>query len=340
MLADLIPKLAVMGAKPEQPYRPRPSSAGPERCIRQMVFHGLEIPRDPLPGRALLIFDDSSWHEELTADWLRTSAYKVHSEQMEVEHTCLGLTLKGHIDFLVTDPTPKDRLCEHKAINHFTFQRFLEPECLPLDYLTQCAIYLAGLNHVNPDILTAILLIKNKNTSQYLEWVMDYNPEADILRIDGHTNTISDVKTALNIEIPNIVTDAYQKFLDVDRYIKEETLPKRPWADPADDWRCSYCGWSERCWSGWEAEVEALGSARLPQLEDDVSRYFAIKEQRLTLDKEEKALKKSFKSALAQSGASQATAGGYVLTNVLQRRKEFTVAETSFLKLDIKKRRE
>ena len=85
MLADLIPKLAVMGAKPEQPYRPRPSSAGPERCIRQMVFHGLKIPRDPLPGRALLFFDDSSWHEELTADWLRTSAYKVHSEQMEVE---------------------------------------------------------------------------------------------------------------------------------------------------------------------------------------------------------------------------------------------------------------
>lgn len=63
MIADVIPKLAEFERK-DLSYRPRPSAAGPDRCIRQMVYHGLGIPKEPLPGRALLVFDDSSWYYE------------------------------------------------------------------------------------------------------------------------------------------------------------------------------------------------------------------------------------------------------------------------------------
>ena len=79
MLAEIIPKIAGMEQN-EWDFKPRPSSAGPERCIRQMVYHGLGFPSEPLSGRAILVFDDSSWHEELTLDWLRKSAFKIHSE--------------------------------------------------------------------------------------------------------------------------------------------------------------------------------------------------------------------------------------------------------------------
>ena len=82
MLAEILPKIAQMEYK-EYDFRPRPSMAGPERCSRQMVFHGMGVSRSPMPGRAVMVFDDSSWHEELTADWLRKTAYKLHSQQKE-----------------------------------------------------------------------------------------------------------------------------------------------------------------------------------------------------------------------------------------------------------------
>ena len=156
MIADIIPKLAEF-ERQDYKYRPRPSNSGPERCIRQMVYHGLEVPRQPLPGRALLVFDDSSWHETLTGDWIRKSAYKLHSEQMLIEVGSLGINLKGHIDYLITDLTGKDLLLEHKAINHFSFQRYLEGN-LPLDYLTQMALYFRGLQKIQPELKDGLLL--------------------------------------------------------------------------------------------------------------------------------------------------------------------------------------
>jgi len=96
MIADIIPKLAEF-EREDWKYKPRPSNAGPERCIWQMVYHGLEAPKEPLPGRALLVFDDSSWHEELTAGWIRKSAYKLHSEQMKVEIESQGIRLTGQL---------------------------------------------------------------------------------------------------------------------------------------------------------------------------------------------------------------------------------------------------
>ena len=60
MLADIIHKVAQCLHEENQPYHPRPSSCSPEfedapgRCIRQMVYHRLEVPHRPLPGRAVL----------------------------------------------------------------------------------------------------------------------------------------------------------------------------------------------------------------------------------------------------------------------------------------------
>ena len=88
MLAELIPQIAGQDQRKFK-YRPRPSNAGPERCIRAMVYSALGIEPKPLPGRSILIMDDSSWHEELSADWINKSVYKLHSRQMGVN--CLEL---------------------------------------------------------------------------------------------------------------------------------------------------------------------------------------------------------------------------------------------------------
>lgn len=178
MLAELIEKIAGFEVK-ESSYYPRPSLAGPERCLRQLVYMARGVPSKKKEDRFHLVLDDSSWHEELTLDWLRKSAFKVHSEQLEVE--CGNViwqgqpfTLKGHIDAIVTDLMGKDYLLEHKAINHFSFQKYLEKQ-YPIDYLTQCCLYIVGLQKLNPEIKDGILLIKNKNTAWFCRWRSRYS---------------------------------------------------------------------------------------------------------------------------------------------------------------------
>ena len=101
MLADILHKLST---EEEHPYYPRPSLAGPERCVRQLVYQGLGMPKEPLPGRTYHVFDDGTFHEELTADWIRKSAFQIHSQQMGVDcGTEQGIHLQGSIDGVITD---------------------------------------------------------------------------------------------------------------------------------------------------------------------------------------------------------------------------------------------
>jgi hypothetical protein len=169
MLAEVI--LKSLGFEKERwPYSPRPSSAGPERCLRELCYWALGFKGKPQSDRSLARMDDSSWHEQLTMDLIRKTAFRLHSEQMAVEcgqviRNGKPFTIKGRIDGLVTDLLGVDRLLEHKAVDHFTFQRYTSEE-FPLDYLSQVVLYLVGLVKIQTEIKEAILLFKNKNTSQ------------------------------------------------------------------------------------------------------------------------------------------------------------------------------
>ena len=102
MLADVLVKVAGFEKEDHGLYTPRPSLAGPERCIRQIVYWANGTPEDRTIGdRFIMVLDDSSWHEHLTADWIRQSAYTLHSEQMHI-NTPMGL------DFL------PERICKAK----------------------------------------------------------------------------------------------------------------------------------------------------------------------------------------------------------------------------------
>jgi hypothetical protein len=314
MLAEIIPLLAGMEQE-EHAYHPRPSSAGPERCIRSMVYHGLNIPRSPMPGRARLILDDSSWHEELTADWLRKSPFKIHSQQMEITVTdpVTGITIKGSIDGIVTDMLETDRLLEHKALNHFTFQRFWGGE-IPLDYVTQTCIYVKGAQALNPALNEAILLIKNKNTAQYMEYHILYKDDAAIIDSRTHSNG----ETAKMEEIvPDILRFAFDKFALVQDYIDRQTLPKRQY--DIDTWRCEYCGWYEVCWKGYEKEFEELKTDTiLPDEFADMVRYYRETGAQIKdMDKENKALYANIKKALDEINTREGRAGEYILRRKL-----------------------
>lgn len=314
MIADIILKIAGQFQEQEDhKYYPRPSMAGPERCTRQMVYHGLNVAKEPLPGRAVMIFSDSSFHEDLTADWIRKSAFQLHSEQMEVKIDCNGyeIILTGHIDGIVTDLLGNDYLWEHKAINHFSWIKYWDG-ALPFDYFAQCCIYLRGLHSDNPNINKAVLLLKNKNTAAYMEFIISYDYDSDLAVVEQSTNSNGETKE-INYAIPVAVQSCFEKFKHVNECIKTSTLPKRDYFI-GEDWHCDYCPWGKVCWAGYQKEFSELKTdTMLPDDVADMLRYYKeIGGQKSDIEKEYKDLAGKIKDTMKQIGAREGKAGEYI----------------------------
>lgn len=314
MLADVILKIAGQFQEQEDHhYYPRPSMAGPERCTRQMVYHGLNIPKEPLAGRAVMIFSDSSFHEDLTADWIRKSAFQLHSEQMKIKCSVTGFDfdLEGSIDGVVTDLLAVDYLWEHKAINHFSWQKYWDGS-IPYDYVAQCCIYLRGLQVDNPNIRQAILLLKNKNTAAYMEFIIDYNRDQDNAIVLKSTNSNGETK-AVGVIIDNAVKSSFDKFQYVNECIQKQTLPKRDYFI-GDDWHCEYCAWGKLCWAGYKKEFTELKTdTMLPDDVADMLRYYKeLGGQKSDIEKEYKELSGKIKDTMKQIGAREGRAGEYI----------------------------
>lgn len=243
-----------------------------------MTYRALGATPKPFPGRSLLVFDDSSWHEELTKDLMRRSVYTVHSEQMAVELRAPGLnaagydcphcgaavppeTLHGHLDWIQSDPLGRDTGVEHKAINHFTFQRYEKGE-IPWDYVVQTCCYAAGAQRVNPELRDWVLVIKNKNTAQYLEWRLRYDGPTDQCSILDRVQSQGDAPALIeqvNHYLQHPVGKALEKFRVVETYRTENRLPPRPF-ELGTAFPCSYCAFAGPCWEGYEQELGSLTS--------------------------------------------------------------------------------
>ncbi|MCE5226140.1 MAG: hypothetical protein LLG05_09830 [Porphyromonadaceae bacterium] len=314
MLADVILKIAgQFQEKEDSKYYPRPSMAGKERCTRQIVYHGLNIPKEPLAGRAVMIFSDSSFHEDLTSDWIRKSAFQLHSEQMEVTVDMgFDFKLKGHIDGIVTDLLEVDYLWEHKAINHFSWMHYWDG-ARPYDNISQCCIYLRGLHSDNPNIKKAVLLMKNKNTAAYLEFIISYDYDTDTAVIERSTNSNGETKE-INEIIPDAVRSCFEKFRYVNECIKNQTLPKRDYFI-GDDWHCDYCAWGKTCWQGYKKEFTELKTdSMLPEEVETMIRYYKeLGGQKSDIEKEYKELSEKVKSTMKEIGAREGRAGQYIV---------------------------
>lgn len=322
MLAELIEKIAGFEVK-ESSFYPRPSLAGPERCLRQLVYMARGVPAKKKEDRFHLVLDDSSWHEELTLDWLRKSVFKVHSEQLTVECGIVQwqgkpFMLKGHIDGIITDLAGKDYILEHKAINHFTFQRYLEKE-FPMDYLTQCCLYIVGLQKLNPEIKDGVLLIKNKNTAQYLEFNLSYDSKSDLLIV----NEICDSNgyRREGMEFHGLYTQAIERLNQIEYFRANGNLPPRQYT--LDDWQCSYCGYNEICYENYEEEFNSLNTVELPnEFSGLLTEYDILNEQKKTAEARIEEIKEEIKNYLIKSQAKIGKAGDYIIYRNLQFRKQ------------------
>jgi len=327
MIADLIHKIAEMDQENGK-YYPRSSLAGPmnregidTRCVRSMVYWAAGFEPTPFPGRSLLVFDDGNWHEELTKDWIRKSIYKLHSEQMKI--SVMGR--RGHIDGIITDPAGKDFLFEHKAINHFTFEKIWKGE-IPWDYIHQACDYFYGLQEVNPDLQEGIILFKNKNTAVYLElWLSYYRPIDQCTVEKMVRSTGEEVKINKIIEWP-IIHESNLKFDTVHEYLEKKTFPKRPY--DMNHWRCEYCRWGAICWEGYEQEFEALADSAIFEGEIiDLCKYYLETNMHLDLmEKEKEKLRNQIIRILEEKEVRKGSAGPYNISWQLRNKESIDQA--------------
>jgi len=313
MLAEVLHKVAAMEAKPEQDYKPRPSSAGPERCLRQMVLKANQLVGKKKGDRFVMVLDDSSLHEGLTANWIRKSTFTLQDQQLRLNcgtsvHLGAPFEVEGDIDGVIVDLIGTARLWEHKAINHFGFEKYLKGE-YPLDYLTQCCLYIVGLRKrpEYKDLREALLLVKNKNTAAYLEFLLDFDPATDILTVK-HLMGSDGTHMAGPIEFHGLYAGAFERFAEVEVHRVAGTLPGRQY-DKSSDWQCDYCPFIDPCYEGYEREYHQevkLDATALAKAEE----YREVSDAMLTLKKRQDSLKKDLKVYLNTNGAFCAKANG------------------------------
>jgi len=304
-------------------YYPRPSSAGPERCTRQMYYHKLGYSPAPINPRMWLVFDDSSWHEELTGDWIRKTTFDLHSIQMKVD---LGVkiadykfTIKGKIDGILKDLLAVERLFEHKAINHFSFERYWNAdygdlEALPLDNICQSCIYCNALQRESqPEIREILLVIKNKNTAHYVEYLIEYHREYDVALVKEMVHSTGE-RRELDVLIYFPVSYCVDKFERIETAAEEMKPPKREY--DMDHWRCEYCPYGEECWKDYIKEMNKLAKGVI--LETDVAdacRYYKEVSADLNeMEKEKDKVKEWIREIMYFMEASEGIAGEYKVT--------------------------
>jgi len=395
MLSKIIVGSAGFEKKGKGEYYPRPSSAGPERCIRQMVYHARKIPEDSQMGdRFVIVLGDGSFHEELTADWLRTTTFQLSSQQMaldiqkldflpepdapdsfpfkswriacidyqEEHHTisdewqrkwishgwkwckdcerAIPLNiLHGHTDGVLTDLFRIDRGYEHKGINHFQCERYWRG-VWPLDHITQTCLYTKGLRLFNPEINEAVLLIKNKNTSQYMDLVIRYDEDTDtaiIVEKEKSSGEVEVMKDKPLAEFRNIVGDAIAKFERVHEHALAGTLPDRPF-DVGTDYPCSYCSWQETCWEGYGEEFKRLTKDKA--LEEEwyhlCKYYLEVAMHYKNAEEEYESLRKDILDTLKGEGARSGRIGPYAVKIMTRKSKK---GQSEFIQITIPKRK-
>lgn len=354
MLADLIPKLAALDQEEDHTYYPRPSMASPAtpedpgRCIRAMTYARLGSRPAPWPGRFLLVLDDSSWHEELTLDWLAKGAHSIHSRQMPVDlplprpigpggycRLCTqeipNTVLHGHIDALFTDLLAHDRLLEHKAVSMYTFDDMLTGTP-SLDHLTQGCIYLGALQRVNPDLNEGVLLVKNKNSSAYLEFRFTYHAENDRCHVFEMTAS-QGIHLTLDLTFDGLLARALEKFESVEQHAATNSLPVRPYR--MDSWRCHYCRFQRTCWDGYPAEVDARDAIATldPTVAPLLAQYAEASTMKRLAEVTTKRLRPEILAALEAQHVKTGVANGHRATVSIQPR---TTLDESLIPPDIK----
>jgi len=256
-------------------YRPRVSNSG--SCPRALTYAARGYDAKPHSGRMALLFEDGNVHEDITIRWLEKTDYKVTHNQLGLdiaevngapegswrcescERDVKFSTLHGHIDGLIlTDEI--SLLFEHKGLGQFAFDN-LNNEA-PEGYIGQCCCYIVGLENAGIELESAVLIVKNKNTSEYRQINVTYDKATDTAVA---YNTWSGRETYHSDVVKKVIS--LHEVVEEYRGKSEDEFPARPYE--SNDWHCRFCRYSDECWSGYVEEFSSYSEEKeIPETDE------------------------------------------------------------------------
>jgi len=296
------------------------------------VYRATKEPRtNPISGRFFHVLEASSWDEEVMKDWIRRAGLAISAEQTEV-NTAVGV---GHIDGLICGDLAKPPvLLEVKAINHFTWQRYDSGNELPIDYMTQSALYLASEDLRKLEVKRAVLLIVNKNTRALLEYVLEYDPEIDTLFLVSRTNSngdthIVDPGDPDAVVLLNVISESIDRLDQVKSHAGAGTMPPRPFVK--GDWHCDYCSWKGKCWSDYDVERDIVVGVDTridePKMASTLEEYEALGRAVRRCEMERDDLRPQIVKAIVAAGVETIHCGKYKATLKKTKKSEMLKVE-------------
>jgi hypothetical protein len=169
------------------------------------------------------------------------------------------------------------------------------------------------------------MLVKNKNTAQYLDFVIEYDDEKDEARIIEVGSSLRPKKVNGNgtplVTLPNIVGGALAKFEEVDRHTANRTLPDRQY--DFGHWRCDYCDWKTTCEMDYDAMIGTFtDKAELSQEIEDLARYYLETNMHINeMTKEKEQARGKLIDMMNAVEAKKGKAGLYTINHYLTTRK-------------------
>jgi len=347
MLAEVVnDSLKIEGESGEQAYHSRPSSSDPEKCLRQMDYHRQNYPKHGMSSRAYGVFEDGNDQEANSIKRINKTSYRHHSNQFTMNIPVKGVNLDGytceqkdcgewvppehlhtHIDGIITDLMGTEYLFEHKAISCFAFQKWWD-NGLPLSFFTQTAWGLRGLLLEGYGINRATILIKNKNTSAFVEFLVYYDLELDTMVVYEKANSNKEVEI-LNVVLPHITELCTDRFLEIEKFAVEGKLHDRDYVI-GESWRCDYCQWNETCWTEIEKDFEKrLQTSEI--IDDDFNQDLILYDTYRAQEKKFKVLKEQIKIPIVKGLEAFNTQKGYTkdfMVSVKIKKKKEGLSET------------
>lgn len=250
------------------------------------------------PGNRLLgIFRDGEAHEELTGSQLEKAGVRiVHAQRgcslalpddelIRTSRNIAGVSfhecpvcgealpspcIHGHVDFVVENPvTQQPEIIEHKAVNTHSWRAAVEriseqgghgAWAHHTRYCVQLGLYLVSLSRQEGlSDAEGVLLMKDKNTAQFLDIRLHYEAPSDILRVVGAAvegRSLMGEEGAFAVR--GFMGHAVQKVLRIERALR---VPEERHMLRTPEAQCPSCAARTACRDEFHVPVEAESSA-------------------------------------------------------------------------------
>jgi len=277
--------------KLDEPRRARerhwPSDAG--KCLRALVYQWRgETPKTP-DGRRFFVFSDGNLHHQAIIKQLEEAGITVTMKEAPLRDK--ERNISGKMDALIKMDN-NYYVLEIKSISHMGFDEVMRTGARE-EHVLQLQLYLHYVQNIfKINARQGIILYKNKNTSDFADFPIDY----DETYVQGFFNQLK----------------------QIEEHLKVNTLPERSYE--RKDWHCSYCDYRETCWAGIPAKK--IVEIKDEELINLLGEFIFAKEQRKDFEEKEGLLSERLKMVLQGRGFSEGTIGSYLvkLEEISQRR--------------------